>query len=404
VVGVDNELIQYSSNDNGALIIVQRGFNFAGPPFTTGPGAPANHATGAAVTPWRNGVAQTGRLVQYVSIRRRAGRSRILDGKILYSNDVAPPSPSPDFERTTGGYWKVFGNFNNRFQEVVNVWTSTAYVEARWVVVVVANMDRWGGQPQRGKVNEAKALQYLPYTGPGTPYLSDSGTSVWYMVGHFLVGHAGLPPTKYVPPDIASQVIDTVSYAPSTVAQAVDALGKATGFVTLVDAYGYVLFQPHVASPQFTPPAVSQTWDLGQQRDLPQVTWASSKAVSQVSLTAREYAAQRVYRVRYPDIAGTLGLRHEEKDIAVASAQQALDYAKTIYRTLNVQRTFLLRVGYVPGLWLGDRHVVSIGELDGGGQTIGVNTYVTSFRIVISSGPQGSARWRTALTLQELIV
>ncbi len=405
-IQIDDELITYVVNDDGVLTLSQRGYNPLGAPFGFGhPNGPIAHATGAAVTPWRNGAAQTGNLLQYVSIRRRTGLAPILDGKLLYSNDPAPPSPMPDYERTAGGYWKVFGRFSNNNQNTVTVWNQSgaSYVEARWLVVVIAWQGQYRGVAQRAKFNEAIARQYLPYGGNGGSYQGVIATSLGYMVGHFLVNHAQVPPAKYVAPEgDTDPILDSISFAPTTVTQIIDSAAKAAGFYVLADGYGYVRMTPRPASPYFRAPAVSKTWSFDDLRAWPTVQWRSARQVSQVRVVAREYAQQRIHVIRYPEIAGVLGTRYEAKDVVVASPAMALDYARALYRQLNAQRTPPVEVGYVAGLWIGDRHVVNLPEVDPSGQTVGINCQVTSFKIVVSRGPQGSRRWRTTISLEEI--
>lgn len=404
IVQVDNELIQCGLNLQGALRVTTRGYNPAGAPFAIGhPNGPAAHLAGAQVIPWRNNVAQIGKLVSDVEIRRRAGLSRILDGKVLYSNEIAPPSPFPDFERTAGGYWKVYGFYSNAAGDVVKVPSpgGVPYVEARWLVNIVAHMEPYGGVLQRGKFNEIVARQYSPAASASGAYQSRQVAYLADMVGYLLVVHGGVPDFKYFWP-FSGVSVDAVSVAPSMLSQVIDNVCQNSDFRVMVDGYGVCTLVPRPSSPWFRPSVPTATWGLADLRDVGTLTWVNRNRVAQVKLVARDVAGMRVHAVRYPDIAGTVGEIREIKDILVSGIDQARDFARAAYRQANGRRTPPVVTGYVPDIKLYDRHVINLPGLDPGGGSIGVNTYVTGVRIVWSEVASGSHRWRTTISLQEL--
>ncbi len=403
VVAIDDELIAYNAVEEGRLHLTTRGYNPAGAPFTTGPGAPAAHDAGAAVYPWRNGAIQTGHLVSGAEIRRRMGRARILGGKVLYSNSDDPPSPDPDYERTTGGYWSVFGVWTNQAAEVAALPAPGGYVEARWLSYVVWHMDHYQGDPQRGKVNEVLAYQYLPSGGAAGNYATREVATLADMVGHLLVAWGGLPAAKYLPSSAAALVpIGTTPFSGGSLRDALDAALALGGLALYADSLGYVRLVPTPSSAYFVAPAPSATWALADVRADLSGRWQPANAVAQVRLVAREVAALRVHAIRYPDVMGRIGKILEIKDLTVSGIEMARAHARAAYRQGNARRGLPVVVGYLAGLAPFDRHVLDLGELDQGGGFAGVNTYVESFDIAIERGAQGSLTWKSTISLTEL--
>lgn len=410
LVAVENELIAYDLVEEGRLRIVTRGVNPAGGTFAVGHAqGPAAHLGGASVIPWRNGAPQIGHLVSMAEIRRRAGRAAILGGRVLYSNSIAPPNPSPAFELTVGGDWKVFGVFTNQNGEVMQLpapgdpWGAYKYVEARWICVVITDMAYHSGRPQRGKFNEALAWEYLPGAGNLGNYQDRAVGNLADMVGHLLVAWGGLPATKYLPGPATYQIpIAATPVNAGTLQAAIDAATRLGNTVLRVDALGYARLTPHPTSPFFSAPPPERTFTVSDARDRVAVRWAPDRQVSQVQLVAREVAALRVHAINYPDIPGRRGKVIEVKDLTVQSITMARAHARALFRQGNVRRTPPLTVGYVPDLALYGHHVVDLPDVDSSAQVVGINVWVASYRVTIAAGPQGSIRWRTSLDLTEL--
>lgn len=402
IVQVQDELIRYTSTEEGLLVLHTRGWNPSGPPFTSGPGAPAFHPEGTPVYPWRSGARQIGHLVADVEIRRLAGTARILDAVLLASNEVNPASPAPDFELTAGGVWQVFGRIQNMQGEVATVTAPNGlYVEARWLCLRVNRMEYRSGDAQRGKVNEIVARAHYPGATSAAGYRSRLVGTVADLVGYLLVQHGGVAAARYLP-GTAAVPIEALPLARGTLGAALDAATRLGGLATYADGHGRARLVPTPASPFFTPGAPTRTWTVADLREEVGVRWRSRASVAQVQLVAREVGGLRTHVLRFPQVAGRRGGILEAKDVTVANIEQARAHTRALYYQGNAQRTPPVVTGHVPGLALFDRHVVSLPDADLGGQIVGVNCYVTGFSITVGAGPQGSTTWRTAIDLEEL--
>ncbi len=409
VMQIDDEMISYVANDDGALTLSQRGFNPFGAPFGFGhPNGPIAHNNGARVYPVLNNVKQTGHRVADVSIFRRAGTAKIRDGKVLYSNAANPGSPSPNFERTVGGDWKVFSFFSNGSSESVTVTSpEPKFVQARWLSVIIANMEPHPvyGDPQRGKFNEVTARPYFPGASGEGNYRGRQVSRLHEAVGHLMVVWGGVPLTKFtVDPSVQNVPMDFTSIAPNMLTTILEQLLSSASLMIVTDGYGAVRLTPSPESAFFVDPQIANVWGLGSYRANPAARWTKRQQVSQVVAVGREVAAMRTHRVAYPDIAARRGRVLEIKDVTVLGIDQLRDFARAKYRQANAQRTPPTTTGYVPGLAVLQRNLVDLGDLDLGGQMVGVNVYVNGYVVRVTPGAQGSTLWRTDLDQAELMI
>jgi len=378
----------------------------------------AIHAAGAAVVPdgWggnlqNNGTKQTGWNIDTIEIRRKPGTPQILQGAVITSNLLGPSDPS-----TSGGKWennpdwRLVQRFTSRQgnPDVITMALPEGIREARHVALVIDQMARFNGQPQRAKVNEIVVREATIGGSQAGLWQGLAVSDIGGAVGVLLHTYAGMPPNKislatgpdgYTP--ITTALIGDTPIAPTTAAQAIQTIAASGQLTVRLDETNSATIAALPENPEYA--ALTPDWTLTKDTMLGDVTvtWVSAHAVAQVKVTAKEPSSLRTYAASYPGRPAWLGAVIDLKGVIVRTSGDVYRVAEAAYRKGNARRKATVIMGAVPWLQPGQRLLLVLAELDTGGNDIGINFTVDSFSIAIGID-SGGVTWRTTLTLSEL--
>ncbi len=378
----------------------------------------AAHAAGDAVIPdgWggslqNNGTKQTGWNIDTIEIRRKPGTPLILAGAVLTSNQLGPGNPS------TGGAkwenhpdWRLVQRFADRQgnPDVITMTLPEGIREARHVLVVVDRMDRYRGQPQRAKINEVVIREAALAGSQGGGWSGRNAGDLGGVLGYLLRAYGDMPASKvalatgadgYTP--IGTPPIGDLPIAPTSLQQAVQTVAASGLLAVRLDSANVATIDADPASPAYT--ATAPVWTLTLDNLLGDVslTWTTAHQVAQVKVTARETASLRTYAVAYPRRPARLGSVTEIRDVTVRSAFDVYPLAEAAYRKGNARRQLSATTGALPFLQAGQRFLLDLGEIDAGGNAIGVNFVIANYAIKLGVD-DGGVSWDCSISLNEL--
>ncbi len=403
IVRIGAESIAFSGKDGEYLLVVGATL--------------AAHTQGDEVVPRWSGHAnygandQTGRLLDYVELRRKEGKATIMDGFLLYSNATAPGDPGVGGSKwETHPDWELLTRFSGNTLSTIGVappvsqvWGGYApVIQARYLCVGISRMNRTFGKRERGKANELVAREWVPGSIGPSHYLGHGVGTVNDAIGHIFVRHGLVPIGKFInaAPPVA---LNDVHIAPTTVGQAVASLTQKGLLNTVVDQYGYVTLEPSPASFLFDRQTVEWTWTEANSWGAEQTgTWDEPQRVSQVVAWGYDPVAMKHYRMAYPQVPNRYGSIVEVKDLIVSSPDQLREIARARFRDGNTRRGLRVKAGACPWLRVNQRHIVDYPNLDPGGAWAGINFYVESFGVDITRAPDGAVLWITTISLREM--
>lgn len=354
---------------------------------------------GTPVYPQWQGDRQTAHLISGVEVRRKEGKTRIADGKVLYSLLDNPTAPSPDFERGTD--WDLYASFSEAWG-----WraTLTPYpnqpTQAAQIAAVVSRMERRAGEAERAKINEIIVREYKRGASQAGGYRSHAGSNAAHIIGHYLTQHGGVPEAKVV---VVSQAAPTgdVRIPNGPILNVVQQFERNAALAVYTDPYGTVYIAPDPASPVYTATSIAFGFDHTNIVGGVAVTYAAAHEISQVRGTFRDPESFRTYVAAYPPNPARLGQAVEIRDGIARSATEALAACEARFRAGLARRVFRFKTGPAPWLRKYMRVLLSLADLDADGQQIGVNCYVESF---VHDFPidDGGVDFTTSVVLKEL--
>jgi hypothetical protein len=403
-----DERVTYNGKDQDGLIVTARGADATTPLATTLEGTAVypmydtNIGTGTAI--------QTGPLWNLVQVVRKPGTPVIRAGAVLYSNVAAPGDPS------TGGSlwerhpdWSLLSRWADNNAAVLDLvpGPTTLYGgptvnarQARWLCLVMAEMDLYKGAPQLNKVNELAAWEFVPASLWGN--LAGQGVSdTTGAVASILTRYTGLPVAKFSS-TLPTVPIGFLRIPKSRVAQVLDTILKEAVARVWCDPYNVVHLDPAPTNPRFDQRAAEIVWGEDDLYADPQGTWADTLTVSQVIITGQDPARLRTYTYAYPPTPLGDGDAVELTVKLSGGLDQIRTLARSIWRDLNTRRGTTLPVGAAPWLRPYQRHAVNFPRLDAGGGWVGVNTYVERFTHTFQGPERGAVVATTSVKLREL--
>lgn len=342
---------------------------------------------------------QVGHLVGGIEVRRKEGKTRIADGKVLTSILDNPTSPAPDFERGTD--WSLYATFSDAWG-----WraTLTPYPngprQVAHVAPVVARMERRDGAAERAKLTELIVREYKRGAAAGGGWRSHAVSEIGSIIAHYLTQHAVVPESK-VTLAVPSPSTGDLRVTPATLATVVAQFERAAALAVWADPYNQITIGPDPGSPAYTATSAAFTFDHTNTIGEVVAGWAAAHDIAQVRVTARDAETFRTYDVAYPPRPARLGRIVELRDVVVRSEREALALAEARFRQGYARRTYQLTTGPAPWLRKYMRVICDFPDLDAGGQHGGINCFVESFEHNFPID-DGGVNFTTRLQLKEL--
>ena len=394
---IGTEQIAYAGRDDQTFTITTRGAN-----STTA----AAHDTGDAVTPKLAGAAQTGPLWDALEVRRKPGTPAILSGAVLYSNLVSPGDPSAGgakWERHPD--WSLLSRFANSVKALTLSFRAPGAgpLQARHVCLVVDRMDRYRGVPQRVKVNEIVVREWVPGASADGDWAGHALPDTAAVAAHLLTQHGGVPASK-VAVMVAPAPLGDLPVAGAMLAQLIGNLEGDGDLRVWLDPYNAATVAPDPSNPQYDAREPYVTLDGTVLLNPPAGDWGVCAPVAQVRGTFRETASLRTYVIAYPDVPGQTGEVVEVRG-TVRSWAEGRDRVVREFRNRNTRRT-PQRVAVGPSPWARPwlRVAYTSADLDAGGQWIGVNAVLRSYRHRFTLDAAGGIVWECDLVLKETVL
>ena len=361
------------------------------------------------IYPKVDGAKQTGWLVDLVEVRRKQQTPIIQAGAIIYSNSASPADPKvPDihghtWERHQDWTLLMRWDYGSNGLSTIVADPPGAYIQMRFVGLIIDKMQVWDGVDQRAKANELIVRRYSPGATAGNSWIGEKSGDLSNAAAHILTNYGGVPASKIFVEGKAPPIHD-LPLTPSFVESALQVI-ENLGLVHIwLDRYNAVHIGPVPNSPFFDPVDLTWTWMLGDLRSEPSGDWLDAHQVSQVHVIAKETETWRVHEVRYPEAARRIGSIIDLTDIVVNSAEDVVNLAKVKYREGNHRRQITIAAGPCPWIEYGQWHVVNLPDLDSGAGWESISFFVESFTVSLKHTAGGNVSCETAIQLHELVL